>query len=29
VPEGFEDRARALFPRIRALGFDEITIGGR
>jgi len=29
VPEGFEDSARALFPRIRALGFDEITIGGR
>lgn len=28
VPAGFEERARALVPRIQALGFDDITIGG-
>jgi uncharacterized protein len=29
VPVGFEEKARALIPRIRALDFDDITIGGK
>ncbi|NVO66008.1 ATP-dependent sacrificial sulfur transferase LarE [Methanofollis tationis] len=27
VPAGFEERARALVPRIKALGFEEVIIG--
>jgi len=28
VPAGWDDEARALLPRILALGFDDVTVGG-